>query len=461
MSPETPVNTRTDYPLPPKMFAVDAGCPNRAAASAAAIAGGRGVGRDRAAPRSDAYTLSDGVSFWVAAAVVAHTLWTSAAPAMTYPLYAAQWGLTHTETTAIFAVYPIVVVAVLIGFGDISDYIGRRNTMLLGLAASLVGVFLFAVAPTVHWVFVGRAFMGLGVGLSASPAAAAMVEFGAGGQSKRASAINTAAQALGLAAATIVGGALIEYAPFPTRFNFAVLFAVLSALFVATWFLPRHRIANEAAGAWRPKLPTVPRDLRKVVATSALAVISGYALGAVMLSVGAQVARELIGSQNSLVNGAAIALFAIVAGIVAVPAKRLSSTSAMVLGGVATAAGMALLAWSATSRSLAVFLASAVAAGGGYSLLYTGGLGLINAGAPAHHRAGVLSAVYLAAYLLQGLIALLIGAAATAWGLKLAIDLGAAAIAVLSVGAIALAAATRGSASSTDASAAIAASEAK
>jgi hypothetical protein len=39
--------------------------------------------------------------FWVMTAVGAHTLWTSAAPSMTYPLYASEWGLTRTATTAI------------------------------------------------------------------------------------------------------------------------------------------------------------------------------------------------------------------------------------------------------------------------------------------------------------------------------------------------------------------------
>ena len=70
------------------------------------------------------HVLSQRASFWVAASVVMHTLWTSAAPAMTYPLYASEWHLTPTVTTAIFAVYPLVVVTVLIFFGDISDYIG-------------------------------------------------------------------------------------------------------------------------------------------------------------------------------------------------------------------------------------------------------------------------------------------------------------------------------------------------
>jgi len=83
-------------------------------------------------------TLGRRASFWVATAVVAHALWTSAAPSMTYRLYAAEWSLTHTMTTTMFAVFPIVVVSVLICFGDISDYIGRRTTMLVGLACSLL-----------------------------------------------------------------------------------------------------------------------------------------------------------------------------------------------------------------------------------------------------------------------------------------------------------------------------------
>jgi hypothetical protein len=57
-------------------------------------------------PRRNAtpYELGPRASFWVAAGVVAHTLWTSAAPAMTYPLFAEQWHLTHSVTTAIFAI---------------------------------------------------------------------------------------------------------------------------------------------------------------------------------------------------------------------------------------------------------------------------------------------------------------------------------------------------------------------
>jgi MFS family permease len=111
---------------------------------------------------------------------------------MTYPLYQADWGVSTTTTTLIFAAYPIALIPVLILFGDLSDHIGRRASMLLGLAAEFVGVMLFATAGDVAWLLVGRAFMGLGVGLSISPANVAMVEFSAPEQEKRAGAVSTA-----------------------------------------------------------------------------------------------------------------------------------------------------------------------------------------------------------------------------------------------------------------------------
>jgi hypothetical protein len=64
---------------------------------------------------------------------------------------------------------------------------------------------------------------------------------------------------------------------------------------------------------------------------------------------------------------------------------------------------------------------------------------LITANAPADRRGGVLSALYLVAFAMQAVVVLLLGAAATTWGLGVAVDLGAVAIAVLSICTIGLA----------------------
>src|SRR3981189_1931755 len=214
------------------------------------------------------YELGQRTSFWVAAGVGAHTFLSRAAPAMTYPPCGEEWPLTPTVTTGVFAIYPIVVAAVLVGFGDVSDYVGRRTAILWGVGASLVGTLLFALAPHVLWLFAGRAFMGIGGGLTAGPSTAAMVEFSGQGAAKRAATITTAAPAGGFAAALLVGGALLQYAPLPLRLNFWALLAILAALFIAAWFLPRQT-GSEAQGRWRPKTPVIPKHLRNVFAVAA------------------------------------------------------------------------------------------------------------------------------------------------------------------------------------------------
>jgi hypothetical protein len=280
--------------------------------------------------------------------------------------------------------------------------------------------------------------MGIGVGLSASPSAAALVEFSAAGQFNRAGAVTTAAQSLGLFLAFLVDGALIEYAPLPARLNFWVLFVVIGAIFAATWFLPRHT-SGEASGRWRPKIPIVRKGLYRIFAISTVSVMLPYALGAIILSLGAQIAHDLIGSANHLVNGAALSLLAVTSGIVAISVKGLSPRFSMILGGIISPLGMGLLVLSSYRHSLPIFLAAGAVAGVGYSLSFLGGLNLINANAPTHHRGGTLSAVFLIAYFLQGAVALLLGAVATAWGFRIAIDLGCAAIAFLGIAALLLA----------------------
>ena len=105
----------------------------------------------------------------------------------------------------------------LLGFGGISDQIGRRATMLAGLLASLAGALLFAVALDVWWVFAGRVLMGIGVGLAASRATAAILEFSSRERTKSAASVTMAALAIGFAAALLLGGALTEYGPWPTH----------------------------------------------------------------------------------------------------------------------------------------------------------------------------------------------------------------------------------------------------
>lgn len=385
------------------------------------------------------HRLGNRAGFWTSAAVVAHTLWTSAAPSMTYPLYAAQWHLTTTVTAALFAIYSIVVVTVLIAFGTLSDHIGHRAAMLAGLGASIAGVLLFALAADVPTLFAGRILMGVGVGLSPGPSTAAVAAFAGAGQARRAGSITAAAQAFGMAAALIVGGGLVQYAPWPAHLAFWVLAALLVPLFVATWFLPGREAGREArqeagvaADRWKPRLPRVEPAHRAAFVTAALAVSAAYAQAGVVMSLGAQVAHDLVNSPNALVNGAALSLLAIAMGFVSLMGRGLEARTAMAAGAAASAGGAVFLAAAVAWQSLSLFLAASAAVGAGYSLLFIGGLGLINRTVPEGQRGGALSAVYLSAYLFIGVLSVALGRIATLCGLDTAITIGAAAMALLS-----------------------------
>jgi MFS family permease len=385
--------------------------------------------------------LSSTASFWTAALVAGLALWASGAPTVVYPLYARAWGLEPAVTSLIFAVYPLTLIPVLLLFGNLSDVIGRRRTILLGLLGLAAGALTFALASSLAWVLVARALMGIGVGLSLSPATAAVAELDRSSRPERASAITTASTAVGLAVATLVGGALVEHAPAPLHLTFVVLLGVTAAALVLAWFLPLNPPAERAP--WRPSRPQVPVGSRASFAAGTLGVSGAFALGAIYLALGAQIARDLVGSDDAFVSGAIISVSAVVIGLVALAARKLPARRAVTAGPPAAIVGLGLLVLAGTSHSLPWFLASSVVAGAGYSLLFSGGLGLVTASAPSQHRAGVLSAAYTVAYLVQALSALGIGLVATTSGLLLALEIGSPVVLAFGVGALVLAAVSR------------------
>jgi len=384
-------------------------------------------------PAGGRFVLGRRASLLVSAGVVGHTLWTSAAPALTYGLYAEEWHLTHTVIAGIFAVYPIAVVIMLLGFGGISDQIGRRATMLAGLLASLAGALLFADAPDVWWVFAGRVLMGIGVGRAASPWTAAILEFTSPERAKSAASVAMGAQAIGFATALLLGGALTQYGPWPTRLCFWVLALFLIVLLIGTWLLPRHMPGGGAGGDWRSRMPSVPRHVRRAFAVTSTAMVAAYTFGVLVLSLGGQVEHDLIGSPNAFLNSAVLSLFPIVMGAIGIVARPLSPRLALIVGALISSAGMVLLILAVSLRDLIIYLLATAAAGGAYSLLFVGGLQVISAAAPGRHRGGILAALYFLSYLSMGALALVLGAIATARGLSLAVDLGAAAIILMNV----------------------------
>ena len=129
-------------------------------------------------------------------------------------------------------------------------------------------------------------------------------------------------------------------------------------------------------------------------------------------------------------------------GVVGIITRSFSPRVALRVGALVSGLGMVLLILAVSLRDLLIYLLATAVAGGAYSLLFVGGLQVISAAAPVHHRGGILSALYLLGYVSMGALALVLGTIATTRGLSLAVDLGAAAIIVMNVATLVLATTT-------------------
>ena len=374
-------------------------------------------------------TASRRTAFATAALTAALALWTSGAPSVVYPSYGRAWSVPPALTTVVFGVYPLTLLVVLGLFGAISDRIGRRAAIVLGLGLMAVGTVAFALAPSVAVLLVGRVLTGAGVGFALSPATAALAEYAAPGRGHLAGAVATASTAGGLTVALVVGGVLLTFVGDPLHASYwPLLAAILLTLLLAL------RLPATVRGTGRVvRVLRVPRSMRGVVAQGALGVAAAYGTGGVILALGADVAVDLLGTSAPLVIGLVLALSAVTIGVTALLARRVHASRSAPAGAVAMVAGLGVLVLAAGTGSLAVFLASIVITGVGYSLLFSAGVGVAAELAPAEHRAATVSAVYFAGYAVQAVAAIGLGQLATAQGLFPAIALGAVVLSLLAL----------------------------
>src|SRR6476620_498670 len=74
-----------------------------------------------------------------------------------YAVYEQRFGFGAGTVTLIFGTYAAVLVPSLLLFGQVSDRVGRRRTIVAGLIASVGGLALFAAADATGWLLAARA----------------------------------------------------------------------------------------------------------------------------------------------------------------------------------------------------------------------------------------------------------------------------------------------------------------
>lgn len=334
------------------------------------------------------------------ASILVVVILASQLPSPLYVLYAERLGLGATAITVLFAAYALGVLLTLLTCGHLSDRLGRRPVIAIGLGIVLLSDVAF-VAGADHYglLLAGRFLCGIAVALLTGAAAAGMVEAAPERWRARAGQLSGVATILGGGAGALAAGAIAAGLARPTTTAFVVHAALV--VLAGIVLLRVRETVSERAPAW-PTWPRVgvPAGQGRAFATTAAAGFCGFAVLGLVSALTGTFLRAGLGERSLLLAGAVPCLMA-AAALVVPPLfhGRVRAARLQRLGLLGLVPGLALQAIAIEVGSLGLYLAAIVVIGAAFGSAFQGALGRLHQAAGHGGGAALFSAFYVAAYL--------------------------------------------------------------
>jgi hypothetical protein len=329
----------------------------------------------------------------------------SSAPTPLYAVYQAAWGFSPITVTVIFGIYALSVLAALLVTGSLSDHVGRRPVLFATALLQAAAMTIFAVAGSVGALLAARVVQGLATGAAASAVGAGMLDL----DRRRGAIANAVAPLVGTASGGLISGLFAAHLPAPTVLvyvGFALLFVAQARLVLA---LPETVVPRPGALlSLRPRL-RVPPSIRGALLVAGPALVAAWALAGFYGSLGPSLVRTLAGSSSVVLGGTLLFALAGSGALTVLFSHARPARAVLGFGTAVLATGVAVSLRAIGVGSLWMFFAGTVIAGAGFGASFHAAIRSVLFGAAAHERAGVLSVLYVIAYLALGLPAVVAG----------------------------------------------------
>ncbi|WP_275285913.1 MFS transporter [Halomonas elongata] len=345
--------------------------------------------------------------------VVVAFLAASGVPTPLYPLYQASWHFSTPMLTLAFAIYMFALLLALLMTGRLSEYLGRRPVILLGLAIEVVAMLGFLVAQDLGVLLLARALQGLATGIATSALGAALIDT----DHRRGPILASVAPLVGMGLGALCSGFLVDLAPYPMRLGFLLM----TGIFV--WQLIGLRGTQESVsprpGALASLKPTarIPVSVRPTFLRVIPACIASWSLGGFSLSLGPVLARQVSGIDNAMIGGLLVCLLAVMGALGVWCLQRQNTRWILMLSGILLPLGMAIVLWGVARHDILILLAGITVAGPGFGAGFMGAMRAIMSLAPQGERSSLMAVLYVASYLSASLPALMAGIAMQRFGL--------------------------------------------
>ncbi|MFJ3760637.1 MFS transporter [Streptomyces sp. NPDC090080] len=358
-----------------------------------------------ARPTAQSRPIPPRAAFYVLASIVVSFLAASSAPTPLYASYQAEWGFSPITTTVVFGIYAIAVLSGLLVLGKLSDHVGRRPVLISAIAAQAVAMVLFSTAGGVGELLVARIVQGLSTGAALGAVGAAMMDI----NRSRGTMANAFAPGLGTATGALVSGFVVQYLPAPTHTIYLGLLGVFVAQAVAISLI--DETVTRAPGALASLVPEIklPRTVRGAALAAAPVIFAVWALAGFYGSLGPALVRTLVGSTSAVWGGLGLFVLAFVAAVAVLLLRDARATTVMYTGIGALVVGVAVTLLAVAQNVPALFFAGTAVAGFGFGSGFQGGIRTVLPLTRPHESSGVLSLLFVVAYLGMGVPSVVAG----------------------------------------------------
>jgi MFS family permease len=392
---------------------------------------------DVSAPPARRTRLSRPAAFTIITAIFVLFAAAASAPSPLYVVYQQEWGFSGTTLTVVFAVYVLALILSLLVLGALSDHVGRRPVLAAAITLEAVALALFIVADGVPVLLLARIAQGIATGAALTTLGATLVDLNPPQAPGRAGVVNGIAPIGGLALGALACGALVQFAPAPTRLVYALLLGGMGLAALAVAAMPETSARRPGGVASLAPRLGVPARLRPDVLALVPILVASWALGGLYLSLGPSVAASLFGLTSHLIGGLVVTLLCGTGAVMAFALRAWRADRILTVSAVLLAAGMALTLAGVQADNVTLAGAGTAVAGLGFGASALACFGTLAQLAAPAERGELFAVAYVIAYLAFSLPAVLAGLASTSFGLQDTALVYGVAVAVLSLTALA------------------------
>lgn len=343
-------------------------------------------------------------TFWTAAAALMSNFVASAAPIPLMTYFQQTLSMTSAEIAQGVFSYFIGCIVVLVFLSRLSNYTGRKAAAALSIALGVASNLLYINPPALESFLAARFFQGLACGIASSAVMSWVIDTAPPQKAWLGTALTAMGPNIGLSLGTAATGLAMYFSVVDPDELFLIMSAILAAALVLTLFagetIPKGMSTAREAFAVRIALP---RRLRLIFVATAAAYIGGWGLGSFYQGFSGMLTEHALGSTSTALAAVTYLCCIVPNPICGIWAGRFSPAPALRIAYSILCASAVSMFFSALNGWGIPFLLATAVTGAVTGASCSLALKLIMAGSSIEERAGIVSAVYLAAYVGSGI----------------------------------------------------------